>query len=334
MATNHILLSEFQPIHNLHEDFIKKHIAENTHNQLSEILFCIDWAYRKIHADSPLSTKEREDMIHILMEKYPIKYNIIHLPDSDNDIDRLNSITHLFTPLSWKKIWSDDKKTYNLLSSNNIDCELLPDKGHTQSTIRNQFAAQNLEQAEKKLPREIYNYLIQLWVPWRMKKEKIHAFWWPNVATDIIIRNEIWEIAIIERRDEPFWYALPGGMIDRWEFWRETAARESKEETWATGEITSTISQNKILENIKNLGDTYNISISPEQQPFHIQTSPTRDMRGHIMTLAYIMDYNGQLEKWDDAKSVKRVSPQDALQNSLIPQSHKEIIIAYIAHTQ
>lgn len=343
-VTTTILLSEFQPIHSLHKNFIKE-FSEKTSDDLGEILFCIDGSWRKLHADSPLSTKEREETIHILMQEFSCKYSITHLHDTDNDDDRFATIQHLFTEPSGKKnishITTDDKKTYNLISQkiwedtapnhNHIWYSLLPDKSHLQSTIRNQFAAQNFSEAQKKLPDSIYDYLMKIWLWKRMKNYKSQAFWWPNVATDILIRNTQWQIAIIKRRDEPFWYALPWGMIDRWEYAPQAAAREALEETHASWTINTTLQQQKIINDILTLWESHNISVSPEQQPFYVQTSPTRDIRGHIMTLAYIMDYNGNLEKGDDADNVERIYPHDALAHPLIPQQHKEIIIAYLA---
>ncbi len=91
MKNKLILLSEFQPLHRKHEEKIIQATQEN----IATILFCIDGAYRKNHADSPFTTQERETMIHTLMQQHALPYSITYLRDSDNDDDRIQSIKQL-----------------------------------------------------------------------------------------------------------------------------------------------------------------------------------------------------------------------------------------------
>lgn len=53
-------------------------------------------------------------------------------------------------------------------------------------------------------------------------------------------------------------------------------------------------------------------------------------MRGHIMTLAYIMHYTGKLQHGDDAEDVVRMSPEETLTLPNLSLHQKEIILAYI----
>lgn len=326
MENQLILISEFQPIHTLHE----KEIIKAIKSDIANILFCIDGAHRKIHADSPLTTKERANMIHILMKEYAIPYTITYLRDSDDDDERLDMIQKLIQQSTWDKIMSDDSHTYSLLKKSWLDSYLL-EENFQQSTIRNQFAANNTQEAKKKLPISVFNYLDSIDMHQRMKKNKINAFWWPNLAVDIVIENDKWEIAIIERVNEPFWAGLPGGMIDRSEVGSFAAAREADEEAWAKGIMYQSAEQNTIYTHINQIASQYNLLLSWEIQPFTVQTNPNRDLRGHIMTLWYYMKYNGDLKKWSDAKSVQWMKPEDALRHPHICQAHKEIIISYMA---
>lgn len=322
-----VLISEFQPLHKRHEE----EIINATKNDVAEILFCIDGAYRKLHADSPFSTKEREEMIRLLMEHHALPYSISHLRDSDTLEDRISSIFQLIQPISWKTIISDDVATHKILQNAGIETKLLGKDEFTQSTVRNQFAVNNIKEARKKLPQTTFDYLQTLDTHNRMKKYKLDAFWSPNVAADIIIRNKNWEIAIIERMYEPFVNALPGWMFDWWEDGPWTAARESKEEAGATWNLIQSPAQIKIHDIMEDIAAEYGIKLSWEIQPFTVQTNPFRDPRGHIMTLCYVMDYNGDLGKGSDAKSVCWMNPKEALQDPLIPTAHKELIIAYLA---
>lgn len=117
----------------------------------------------------------------------------------------------------------------------------------------------------------------------------------PGIAVDIIIKfND--GIILVERKNSPLGYALPGGFVEYGETLEQAAIREAKEET--------------------------NLDIKLERQ-FHSYSSPERDPRFHTISVVFIAQGFGKLKGGDDAKSAKVFS----LDN--LPElcfDHKEIL--------
>ena len=106
----------------------------------------------------------------------------------------------------------------------------------------------------------------------------------PLLAVDIIIelidRTEK-SIVLIERRNPPFGWALPGGFVDVGESLEQAAVREAREETCLDVKL-------KIL-----LG---------------CYSNPQRDPRGHTVSPVYIAEARGVPQAADDAKNLRCVS--------------------------
>ncbi len=127
----------------------------------------------------------------------------------------------------------------------------------------------------------------------------------PIPAVDIIIHNDYKEVVLIERKNPPLGWALPGGFVDYGETIEEAAIREAKEET----------SLEIVLERV--LG---------------IYSHPKRDPRQHTISVVFIAkpkDFSA-LKGSDDAK-VAKLFPLNNLPNlvfdhSTILEDFKKII--------
>jgi ADP-ribose pyrophosphatase YjhB (NUDIX family) len=98
----------------------------------------------------------------------------------------------------------------------------------------------------------------------------------PVPTVDIII--ELTDgIVLIERKNPPAGWALPGGFVDAGETLEEAAAREAKEET--------------------------SLDIKLLRQ-FHAYSDPKRDPRFHTITVVFIAEAVGAPVAKDDAKSI------------------------------
>jgi ADP-ribose pyrophosphatase YjhB (NUDIX family) len=98
----------------------------------------------------------------------------------------------------------------------------------------------------------------------------------PLVTVDLIIElNE--GIILIERKNPPYGWALPGGFVDYGESLEASAAREAKEET--------------------------SLDIQIEEQ-FHTYSEPNRDPRHHTVTTVFIAQASGIPKAADDAKHI------------------------------
>ena len=95
----------------------------------------------------------------------------------------------------------------------------------------------------------------------------------PVPTVDIIIEVE-GGIVLIERKNEPFGWALPGGFVDYGESYEDAAVREAREET--------------------------GLEVTLVRQ-FHTYSDPDRDPRQHTASTVFIATASGVPEGGDDA---------------------------------
>jgi len=98
----------------------------------------------------------------------------------------------------------------------------------------------------------------------------------PLVTVDIIIEMN-GGIVLIERKNPPYGWALPGGFVDYGESLEASAVREAKEET---------------LLDIRLI------------EQFHTYSDPDRDPRYHTVTTVFIARGFGTPTSADDAKNI------------------------------
>jgi 8-oxo-dGTP diphosphatase len=94
---------------------------------------------------------------------------------------------------------------------------------------------------------------------------------------DIIIEMEDGGIVLIERRNPPHGWALPGGFVDYGETVEQAAIREAREET--------------------------SLDVTLVRQ-FHVYSDPQRDQRLHTLAVVFIATATGTPEAADDAKDI------------------------------
>jgi 8-oxo-dGTP diphosphatase len=106
----------------------------------------------------------------------------------------------------------------------------------------------------------------------------------PTPTVDIIIETE-GGIVLIERKNPPFGWALPGGFVDYGESFEDAARREAAEETGLAVEL---------------------------QLQLHTYSDPKRDARQHTASTVFVATANGRPTAADDAQRAD-VFFQDAL---------------------
>ena len=115
----------------------------------------------------------------------------------------------------------------------------------------------------------------------------------PLIAVDIIIElvdRPDKPIVLIERRNPPYGWALPGGFVDVGESLEQAAVREAREETCLDVKL-------------KMLLGCY--------------SNPQRDPRGHTVSPVYIAEARGEPRAADDAKNL-RCLPITGLPDDLV----------------
>jgi AmmeMemoRadiSam system protein A len=96
----------------------------------------------------------------------------------------------------------------------------------------------------------------------------------PRAATDVIVELETGKIVLIERKNPPHGWALPGGFIEVGEKAEEAAVRECAEEIGLEVELA---------------------------ELFHVYSDPVRDPRQHTLSVVFIGRARGTPMHGDDA---------------------------------
>jgi 8-oxo-dGTP diphosphatase len=128
---------------------------------------------------------------------------------------------------------------------------------------------------------------------------KVKSYLNPIPAVDIIIEVR-GGIVLIERKNEPHGWALPGGFVDYGETLEQTAVRETQEET------------SLAIHNLRLLG---------------CYSDPQRDPRQHTISTVYVARGEGTPRADDDAADL-RVFPLSSLPTPLC-FDHQKIIDDY-----
>lgn len=106
---------------------------------------------------------------------------------------------------------------------------------------------------------------------------QVQRFRNPAPTVDIIIETE-GGIVLIDRKNPPHGWALPGGFVDYGESFEDAARREAREETGLIVTLTTQL---------------------------HTYSDPNRDARQHTATTVYIAIAKGWPVAADDAKHAK-----------------------------
>ncbi|MCK5098187.1 MAG: NUDIX hydrolase, partial [Desulfobacteraceae bacterium] len=121
----------------------------------------------------------------------------------------------------------------------------------------------------------------------------------PFLTVDIIIEIDK-GIVLIERENQPYGWAIPGGFVDYGESLESAAIREAKEET--------------------------SLDITLLEQ-FHSYSDPLRDPRFHTASIVFIAKGEGVLKADDDAKNAG-IFIEETLPANIV-FDHKKILDHY-----
>jgi len=108
----------------------------------------------------------------------------------------------------------------------------------------------------------------------------------PPVAADVIIEladRTGRPVVLIQRRNPPHGFALPGGFVEVGETVEDAARREAREETGLDVELLGLLG---------------------------VYSDPGRDPRGHTVSVVYIGEARGEPVAGDDAGGIVVVSPE------------------------
>jgi 8-oxo-dGTP diphosphatase len=124
----------------------------------------------------------------------------------------------------------------------------------------------------------------------------------PYVAADVIIRYQ-GGIVLIERKNEPPGWAIPGGFVEIGESVEEAAGREAREET----------SLDVVLSEL-----------------FYVYSKPGRDPRFQTVSVVFIGTGAGELKGRDDARRAEVFLPENL--PAQIAFDHRKILEEYFRY--
>ncbi len=128
----------------------------------------------------------------------------------------------------------------------------------------------------------------------------------PLLTTDVVIElvdRDARPVVLIERKNPPFGWALPGGFVDRGEGVESAAVREALEETGLTVRLT------------RLLG---------------CYSDPARDPRGHTVSIVYVGEARGEPVAQDDAAAFGLFVPPNF--PPVLAFDHARILSDYLAY--
>jgi 8-oxo-dGTP diphosphatase len=104
----------------------------------------------------------------------------------------------------------------------------------------------------------------------------------PKLAVDCIILVDD-RVVLVERRNEPRGWALPGGFVDEGETLEQAVRREMMEET--------------------------GLELDGLEQ-FHVYSDPERDPRWHCVSVVFTATGRGEMRAGDDARACRLADPR------------------------
>jgi 8-oxo-dGTP diphosphatase len=104
----------------------------------------------------------------------------------------------------------------------------------------------------------------------------------PELTVDAIIETDDGRIVLIERRNFPEGWAIPGGFVDPGESAAGAVRREALEET------------------------SLEVSV---REIFHVYSKPWRDPRGDTVSIVYYCTASGEPSGGDDARTARAFDP-------------------------
>ena len=112
----------------------------------------------------------------------------------------------------------------------------------------------------------------------------------PRLTVDAVVLNDRGEVLLIDRRNPPLGWALPGGFVDVGETLEEAVARELTEETGLRAR---------------------------RVRQFHTYSDPDRDPRHHTVSTVFLVEASGTPTANDDALDAA-FFPHDALPEPIV----------------
>ena len=276
-----LFIGRFQPFHLWHIDALKQARKYG----ITEFLIGIGSSNKEHTAENPFTYEERKTMVTKILNSIWVKFTIYPLPDIESDDDWKNHIIKNMP--KFDAIISGNPRTTSIFKKTPYKiCTIKIIKNIKSTAIRHMIHINDMEWLKELVPGQVIIYLKSMKADKKLAKYYRDEHIGPSIAVDGILVTKEKKIVIIQRKNAPLGYALPGGFIDYGETPEQALIREIKEEVG-------------VHIKVRKLAG--------------VMSDPKRDPREHIISIVYIADIiSWRIKAGDDAKSVKTMTLEKA----------------------
>ncbi len=260
-----LFIGRFQPFHNGHLSAIEE-IAKET----DLIIVGIGSAQYSHTFDNPFTVKERAEMVENCLTGR-IKYTVAPIPDIHNHgrwVEHVEKIVPEFDV-----VYANNLVVKQLFEEKGYKVKNIPLKKTKVNATSIRNAMLKNEPYEHYVPEGSLKVLNKINANERIKAA---VYKQPGLAVDIITEIDN-KLLLIERKNKPYGWALPGGKVDYGENVETAAVREMLEETSL---------------------HIYDLKL------FGVYSDPDRDPRQHMVSIVFTAKAKGEPKAGDDAKNL------------------------------
>jgi len=200
-----LFIGRFQPFHLGHIDALKQARKDG----ITEFLIGVGSSNKEHTAENPFSYEERKVMITKILNAIGVKFTIYPLPDVESDEDRKNYIIKNLP--RFDAVISGNPRTTSIFKKVKYPmCNIKITKDIKSTTIRHMLHVGDIERLKTLVPGQVITYLQSIKADKRLAKYYRDEHIGPSLAVDGILMTKDKRIVIIQRKNPPLGYALPG----------------------------------------------------------------------------------------------------------------------------
>lgn len=282
-----LFIGRFQPFHLGHIDALN----QARKFWITEFFIGI-WSSNKEHtSENPFSYEERKNMITKILNAMGVKFTIYPIPDVEKDENRKEYIMSNIPKFDC--VISGDIWTTNIFKKTKYPiCNIKIMKDIQNSSIKHMLHVGDIEGLKELVPGQAIIYLKSMKADKRLEQYYLNENIGPKVGVEWILLTKDKRVVIIQKKDTPVGYALPGWFIKYGETIEQAFTRIMKEKVG-------------VHVRIKKLAG--------------VISDPKRDPNNHAISICYIADIiSGRIQTGENVKAIKIMKLEKAQELKMV----------------